>query len=174
MKERHLTFGTHIGPGVALALLIDSQSPIAEHGNRAVAFMTGGHATGLEEDVSSEEHEFRTSPAAHQLSPDLSDLRWLDDDDNRTFIDSEDDDGINLMVVTPWGIFDAPVEKERPFTTIALYLSREMTEAETALLQERAVAYFVRHGIRDLTFRLLRQTVTIEMTPVAPLVRPPA
>ncbi len=160
-----ITFCTRIGVGTAFSLLVASkESDIRDHGNKAVAFMTGTHATGgVFEDVREEEDDFRASGLDQCLKTDLFDFRWIDDDDTREHVDAPDDDGENLNIVSPWGVYEGAAK-----SGLVIFFQREPTADERDVLMTRAILYFRQHGIDDLYFRLIRQTTSVsagELTP---------
>lgn len=164
MKTRRTepTFCTNIGPGAAYALVIAAPVPIAQLGHRAVAFITGCHANGYLSEVAKEHAEFISSgTGTGVLGPGIFDIRWIDEEDTKVFIESDEDDGINLCMISPWGIFEPP-QKDEGYCNIAIYLRRAPSEEEMLVLMARATRFFTRCDIRDIHFRVVRQTMTLD------------
>lgn len=167
-RTREPSFCTRIGGALRCVLVIDSAQPLAALGNCAAAFLTGTKASGIDEDVHAELAEFSKAGCAAALVPGLFELRWVDDNETLSAVESSDDDGVNLMVVSPWGCHEAPRAASTGLSNIAIFLRREPTQEELTLLQQRATLFFSRHEITDLVFFLVRQVMTVETVRLGP------
>lgn len=168
------TLCTEIVPGAGFSFVITSLSNLTECGNQATAFITGQCATGLASTVWKEVAEFQASGVGKGIAAAFFDVRWVDDDATKAHMAEGEDDGENLTIVSPWGVYPASAGAA---PGIAMFLQSEPSPADLQVLMERAIIYFRRIGLpaEALTFRVVRQVVTVhESAALAPPNVPPA